>query len=49
LELLCQMFDGIKYIHSVKVIHRDLKPQNIFINVAANDKYQVKKGNIYLN
>ncbi|KAM6407266.1 interferon-induced, double-stranded RNA-activated protein kinase isoform 2-T3 [Pluvialis apricaria] len=27
-----QILEGVKYIHSKKLIHRDLKPQNIFIS-----------------
>ena len=33
-----QMLDGILYCHSNRVIHRDLKPQNILIDSEGNVK-----------
>lgn len=38
-KLLQQLLDGIEFLHSQGVIHRDLKPQNILI---------VKRGNEYI-
>ncbi len=29
---LYQMLEGVKYCHAKKILHRDLKPQNILIN-----------------
>lgn len=31
--MLRQMFSGLRYMHARSVVHRDMKPQNIFLNV----------------
>jgi eukaryotic translation initiation factor 2-alpha kinase 3 len=33
LKLLLSILDGVQYLHSVGVVHRDLKPTNIFLSV----------------
>ncbi|KAG5482024.1 hypothetical protein LSCM1_05739 [Leishmania martiniquensis] len=35
--ILKQIFIGLEYLHSRNVVHRDMKPQNIFVNVRAPD------------
>ncbi|XP_076448658.1 uncharacterized protein LOC143285282 [Babylonia areolata] len=37
-----QLTDGLQYLHHKKILHRDLKPQNIFLK----DKYSVKIGDL---
>ncbi|XP_041106770.1 interferon-induced, double-stranded RNA-activated protein kinase-like isoform X2 [Polyodon spathula] len=39
LKIFTQMVDGVEYIHSNNLIHRDLKPRNIFLN--EDDKIKI--------
>ena len=31
LDIACQMMMGLNYLHSLKLLHKDINPQNIFI------------------
>jgi serine/threonine protein kinase len=35
---LLQIAQGLKYLHEKRILHRDLKPQNIFLDSADNVK-----------
>ena len=32
-NILCQLAEGLKYIHGKRIFHRDLKPENVLIRV----------------
>jgi translation initiation factor 2-alpha kinase 1 len=48
-HLLKQMLKGLKYIHSQDLLHRDLKPQNIFLSRDVKGFYRVKIGDFGLS
>ena len=35
---ICQIADGLSHLHASSVIHRDLKPQNIFLSASGDTK-----------
>lgn len=41
IDILCQLADGLAYIHRMKFIHRDISPKNILIWVNPNNTDQV--------
>lgn len=43
-SILRMILEGIKDIHANKVIHRDLKPQNILINMTTFKPYIIDFG-----
>ncbi|KAL0248328.1 hypothetical protein GEMRC1_003564 [Eukaryota sp. GEM-RC1] len=42
LSVIHQLIDGLAHIHSKDVIHADLKPANIMVNVAADQSVTIK-------
>ncbi|MRB67669.1 protein kinase, partial [Bacillus thuringiensis] len=48
-KILKQVLKGIRYMHSRDVIHRDLKPDNIFLGRDDNGKFTVKIGDFGLS
>lgn len=43
--MIAVLFPGCQYIHSQKIVHRDLKLSNLFVN----DQMQVKIGDFGLS
>jgi hypothetical protein len=48
LLIMSQLILALKYIHELNIIHRDITPQNIFINYT-NDQLQIKLGDFGLS
>lgn len=34
--VLCQIAEGLSYLHDLRIVHRDLKPHNILVNIDRN-------------
>jgi len=41
-QVLLQLVEGLNYIHSKDLVHRDVKPQNVLISVGAHNKVTMK-------
>ena len=40
-RMMSQVVDGVRFLHSQNVAHRDLKPQNVLLDAALNVKVNV--------
>ena len=40
--VLLQLASGLEHIHSLKLIHRDMKPENVLIHVDSDEKVTIK-------
>lgn len=41
-SIMSQLLSAIAHCHTRKVIHRDVKPENLLIDLVDNDKYVLK-------
>jgi translation initiation factor 2-alpha kinase 4 len=41
---MIQICEGIKHLHSLNILHRDIKIENIFVHEKEAGKYQMKIG-----
>ncbi|PIK62250.1 hypothetical protein BSL78_00773, partial [Apostichopus japonicus] len=48
-DVMTQLCCGLAYIHSMKVVHRDIKPTNIFIRRREGTKISIKIGDFGLS
>ena len=42
-EILLQLAKGLKYIHEMKLVHRDITPQNVLIFIDPENQQVVMK------
>ena len=47
-SFLIQMTQGLQHLHSRRILHRDIKPQNVFLNVAQSGETEIKIGDLGL-
>ena len=48
LDIFYQLFNGLNYIHSQGIVHHDVKPSNVFINLETNGTLAVQLGDFGL-